>query len=283
MIGYNRLSAAGSRAPACCTGAGKPLWRPLLTTMILMVLLGLPAVAAEKSPWSPPALPEPTDEVLDGRAIVQRALGFIEGHPELAFEALVTYEAVQENGQKLQFDMLQRVARRLPNQLFWMTLFDDASAQSAWCNSGEFTLLMQPANIWGQIKVPPTIAAAVSRISGEYDIDVPFVDLLSGEAAELWLGEDVHSIEFIGAAWVDGWWTDHIAIRKPGIDFELWFRQGDEPFLMKIALVYTDEAQMPGYSARFHKWSTTIPDNAIPKFVPPSGSEPVDLVPVVGN
>ena len=283
MIGHNRFSAFGSRAPACCTGAGKKLWKCLLLTLILMVLLVLPAAAEDNSPWSPPSLPDPTDEVSDGRIIVQRALDFIEGHSELAFEALVTYEAVQENGQKLQFDMLQRVARRLPEKIFWMTLFDDASVQSAWCNSGEFTLLMQPANVWGQIKVPPTIPAAISRISGEYDIDVPFVDLLSGKAAEFWLGEDVQTVEFVGTAWIDGWWTDHIAIRKPGIDFELWFRQGDEPFLMKIALVYTDETQMPGYSARFHKWSTSIPDNAIPKFVPPSGSQPVDLVPVVGN
>lgn len=283
MIGHNRFLAIGSRGPACCNGVGKQVLKPLLLSLILMVLLGLPAMAGEISPWSPPSLPDPTDEVPDGRLIVQRAVDFISGQKDLAFEALVTYEAVQEDGQKLQFDMLQRVARRVPEKVFWMTLFDDASVQTAWCNSGEFTLLMQPANAWGKIKVPPTNEAAVLRLSEEYDIDVPFVDLLSGQAGELWLGEDVLSIEFVDPAWLDGWWTDHIAIRRPGIDFELWFRQGDEPYLMKIALVYTDQAQMPSYSARFKKWSNSSSDINIPKFAPPAGSLQTEFLPIVGN
>ncbi len=34
---------------------------------------------------------------------------FFRTHSEIAFEALVTYEAVQESGQKLQFDLVERV------------------------------------------------------------------------------------------------------------------------------------------------------------------------------
>jgi hypothetical protein len=245
--------------------------------------MGFCPVAAEESPWSPPVLSAPSGDTTDGRTIVQNALDFMGGHPDLAFEALVTYGAVQEDGQKIHFDMLQRVAIRLPHHLFWMTMFDDASSHSAWCNTGEFTLLKQPANIWGQIEVPPTIAEAVERISTEYKIDVPFVDILSGDPAELWLGEDVLSVDFVGPAWIEGHWTDHVAIRKPGIDIELWFRQGDEPFPKKIKVVYTGEPQMPSYTARFRKWSTKVEKGSIPEFEPPTGSEKVEVVPSVGN
>jgi hypothetical protein len=283
MNGHNCSSAAGSSVSACRPWAYRRFGSRLLLALIPVVLIGFSPVAAEESPWSPPVLAAPSDDLTDGRAIVENALDFMGSHPEMAFEALATYGAVQEDGQKIHFDMLQRVAIRLPHHLFWMTMFDDASSQSAWCDTGEFTLLKQPANIWGQIEVPPTIAEAVERISTEYQIDVPFVDILSGDPAELWLGEDVLSVDFVGPAWIDGHWTDHVAIRKPGIDIELWFRQGDEPFPKKIQLVYTTEPQMPSYTARFRKWSTKIEEGSIPKFEPPAGSEKVEVVPTVGN
>jgi len=283
MNSHNPSMADGWGIPAHRSGILRCCTRRLLTAMISMILIGSSLATAEDLPWSPPTLPAPGHDVTDGRTIVQNTLDFMGGYSDLAFEALVTYGAVQDDGQKIHFDMLQLVAIRLPHHLFWMNLFDDGSSHSAWCNDGEFTLLKQPSNIWGQITVPPTISDAVTRISTEYNIDVPFVDILSGDPAELWLGENVHSVDFIGPAWIDGQWTDHIAIRKPGVDIELWFRQGAEPFPMRIEMVYTTEPQLPSYSARFRKWSTEVPEGSIPKFEPPTDSEKVEVVPIVGN
>ena len=99
MIGHDHSFAVESYAGASRFGTGSRLRKRLLFSLIPLVILGFSTAAAENSLWSPPSLPEPTDEVTDGRTIVQRAVGFIEGHAELAFEALVTYEAVQENGE----------------------------------------------------------------------------------------------------------------------------------------------------------------------------------------
>ncbi len=281
MIGNDRFNAADSRAGGPRTGIGDRLGRGALVALFPLLFLGCSAAAAGTDLWSPPALPEPSGEEPDGREIIRHALEFMETKPTLAFEALVTYEAVQDNGQKLQFDMLQRVARRMPDKLFWTILFDDASHEMAWCSQGEFILLEQPANIWSRIEVPAAIPEAVQEVSTRYEIDVPFVDILSGDVAELWLGEEVESVEFVDAAWIGGHWTDHVAVRKSsGIDVELWFRQGDEPFPMKIALVVTNEPRMPGYTARFKKWSDTLPENAIPEFTPPADSERIKLIPV---
>jgi len=89
------------------------------------------ATVTEKANWTPPARPETVDHDIDSRIIIERALAFMEGHQELAFEALVTYGAIQEDGQKIHFDILQRVAVRRPEQLYWMTVFDDASTHMA--------------------------------------------------------------------------------------------------------------------------------------------------------
>jgi hypothetical protein len=247
---------------------------------VLLAGCQAPPPPAEENFWRPGALTGEVDEMPDGRDVMARMAEFMSGHEQIAFEALVTYEAVQESGQKLHFDMLQRMAVSKPDRLFWVTLHDNATADSAWFDSGDFILLRQPANVWGEIDLPPNIPEAVERLVFEYDLDVPFADLLSGDPSELWLGEDVTSVEYVGEAWVDGFWTDHIAIRKAGVDFEIWIRQGEEPFPQRIHIIFTDEEGDPAYAARFRQWASILPQGAIPELSPPPGAERVEVVPV---
>lgn len=237
--------------------------------------------SADRS-WTPTALADGDWEEPEGREVIQRNIDFMKTQQELMTEALVSYEAVQESGQKLHFDLLQRMAVQRPDKLHWVTLNDDGTTSSAWFSDGRFTLLRQPANLWGQIEVPPTIPEMVDRITGEYDLDVPFSDILAGDLAELWLGEDVTEVWWVGEAWVEGYWTDHVAARKPGVDFELWVRKGDEPFLAKMAVAFTEDEGKPTYVARFRKWATTVPDAMTDfAFTLPPDAEQVEVVPVI--
>jgi hypothetical protein len=136
--------------------------------------------------------------------------------------------------------------------------------------------------MWGSVSVPSAIPDAVERLVGEYDLDVPFEDLLAVDPAERWVGEVATSVEYIGEEWVHGSWTDHVAIQKPGVDLEVWIRHGSEPFPAKIMVVLTDEEGMPSYVARFRRWSTTLPDgDATFEFTPPADAQRVDVAPVV--
>ncbi len=236
---------------------------------------------AERS-WTPPALVHEGWEEPEGREVIQRTIDFMKAQQELMTEALVSYEAVQESGQNLHFDLLQRMAVQRPDKLHWVRLNDDGSTDSAWFSDGQFTLLRQPANVWGQIDVPATIPAMVDRLGGEYDLDVPFGDILAADLADLWLGEDVTEVWWVGEAWVEGYWTDHVAIRKPGADLELWVRKGDEPFLAKMAVAFTEDEGKPTYVARFRKWTTALPTDMTDfTFTPPADAEQVEVVPVI--
>jgi hypothetical protein len=90
-------------------------------------------------------------------------------NPRVGFEALVSYEALQDSGQKLQFDMLHRMRIMRPERLFWVTLHDNAAVDSAWFDSGTFTLLKQPANVWGRIELPADIPRTRGRIMSPYE------------------------------------------------------------------------------------------------------------------
>jgi len=260
----------------------------LLPLLLLAGVAGCEQEARQAAPdaaglyWTPPALADDDWVEPDGREVIRRNIDFMKAQPELMTEALASYEAVQESGQTLHFDLVQRMAVRHPDKLHWVTLNDDGSTDSAWFSDGRFMLLRQPANLWGEIRVPPTIPEMVNLISAEYDLEVPFGDLLAADLAELWLGEEVTDVWWVGEAWVEGHWTDHVAVRKPGADLELWVRKGDQPFLAKMVVTFTEADGQLTYTARFRKWATTVPDDVTEfTFTPPAGSEQVEVVPVI--
>lgn len=260
--------------------------RPLLLSALAALLVGCGAPATTPAPplediWTPSALADDDGELPEGREVVQRMVDFMRSHQELTVEARVTYESVQESGQKLQFDMLQRLAVRKPDQLAWVTLRDDATVDKAWYDKGRFKMIRQPANMWGEVFLPGGINVAVPVLVDDYMIPVPLPDLLSNDPRDLWLGDEITSIWYVGEAWVDGEWTDHVAIRKPGADVQVWVGQGD-PFPAKMAIVYTKDEGMPGYTARFSNWSNKLPDDpSLFEFTPPPGAERIDVVPVI--
>lgn len=233
-----------------------------------------------ESLWIPEPLLDEAAEEPDAAAIMAHMSEFMSSHQELAAEAFVTYEVLQESGQILSFDMLQRITYRKPDKLHWVVVFDDGTQESAWFNNGSFAMLKEPALVYGQIEVSSSVSEMVLELEEDYGLDVPFVDILSGQMADLWLGGDVSS-RFVGEAWVDGTWTDHIALRREGVDFEIWIRKGEQPFPVKLSIVLTEEDGMPRNTTRFRKWANVVPSSVSFDFVPPEGAEQIEVVPVL--
>jgi hypothetical protein len=223
----------------------------------------------------------PFQDLPDPRTLIRRTAEFISTQPEFLLEAVITYGAVQESGQTLHFDAIERVAVRRPDQLAWAVLEDNGSMERGWLSDGVVHVLRQPANLTGSLAVPRPIPAAVERMVDDYGLNVPFQDLLANEPGERWIGEGVTHVEYVGEEWVQGTWTHHLAVRQPGVDLEMWIRQAGEPFPVRMAIVFTEEEGRPSHTARFRRWSTTLPNgDATFEVVSPEGVQRVDVAPV---
>lgn len=254
---------------ATCTPAGEPESGDA----------GTESVAAQ---WNPPPLSEASADFPEPGALLRRTAEFINSQSTFSMEALISFSAQQESGQTLHFDALERLAIQRPDKLTWVTLNDDGTVEQGWLRAGEFTLLKQPANMWGRVAVPSAIPDAVDRLVNEYNLDVPFQELLAGDLIQRWVGEGVTSLQYVGEEWVQGSWTDHVALRRPGVDFEMWIRHGPEPFPAKMMIILTEDDGKSSYVARFRNWSTTLaPGDATFEFTAPADAQKVQVAPVI--
>ncbi len=205
---------------------------------------------------------------------------FLATHGDFAFEALVTYEVLQESGQTLQFELVQRVAVSQPDRMFWVTLQDDGSANTVWFSDGLFTMLKQPENIYGEIRHLGAIPDMIDVVVNEYGIVVPFSDLLAGGDEPVLL-RDVESSSYAGLAWVDGGWTHHLALRNELVDYQVWIREDGEPVPQRLVITWKQEEGRPSYVARFRKWKFSPSfDESQFRFVAPPDAERIEVIPV---
>jgi hypothetical protein len=257
----------------------------LMVSLILISACGAADVPDGESnfvvPTDPPsgAGPIPTaEEVLEGM------VSLMESQQDLAVESYVTYEVLQSSGQLLSFNTVRYVDMRRPNLLAWTTVRDDATADEVWLANGILTMLKHPENIYGQIEdLPSEIAEAVDVLVDDNGIFVPFSDLISGRARQVFLDESDSKV-YVGEAWIRGQWTHHLALRGGDFDIELWVSAVGDPVPLRMAIRWINEEGHPSFTARFHNWNLT-PDFDETTFDPilPDDAERVIMVPIVDD
>jgi hypothetical protein len=248
---------------------------------LLFVVLTL-ASACQQGGEPTAGLPAPPDEPdsLSPEELVTQMTAFMASHDDFSFEAHVTYQSLQESGQTLHFDMIQRLAVSKPDRLFWETRNDDASIDLGWYSDGHFVMFKQPDDIYGQIEVPTTIPEMIDVVTNDYGIIVPFSDLLASGDRSVFL-EDLQDSDYVGLAWVEGGWSHHVALRNELVDFELWIQAEGDPIPLRLAITWKLEEGLPGNVARFREWDFSPAfDESRFQFEAPSGAEQIEVLPL---
>lgn len=232
-------------------------------------------------PTEPPSGggPMPTAE-----AVLEDMVALMGSQQDLSVEAFVTYEVLQDSGQLLSFNTVQYLDMRRPNRLAWTTVRDDATVDDVWFEDGLFTMLKHPENYYGRVEDLPTeMTAAVDILEDEYGIFVPFSDLISGHALQIYL-EDSDSRMYVGEAWIRGQWTHHLALRGGDFDVELWVSAEGDTVPLRMGIRWMNEEGQPSFTARFRNWDLTPEfDDTTFQANLPEDAERVIVVPIVDD
>lgn len=144
-------------------------------------------------------------------------------------------------------------------------------------NGTTFTLLGKNQNVYVQIPISGSIEKLVDELKDKYGRPLPATDLLLPKAYAA-LTEGVVDVKDLGSGVIGGVECDHLAFRKPDVDYQIWIAQGDRPYPCRYVITSKKVTGSPQYSVQISNWKTgsgATGQDFI--FVPPAGARAITL------
>jgi len=235
------------------------------------------AQAPSEEPAVKPAAEEPSAVDPDAVAIASRAGDFLRQAQRFRFSAYSGYEVVQEDGSKLEFGSSRRYAVQRPDHVRVenepreedrrLTLFDGKS----------FVQVDLAQNVYARadLKQPRDIDFMIDLVRERLDAPLPLAELLRNNPRQA-IEDSLESAEVVGTERLRGVACDHLALRNPDTDIQLWIARGEQPTVLRLVITYRNLDGQPSFWADLADWSFD-PKLSADEFTyrPPAGAERV--------
>ncbi len=247
---------------------GRPLWK-LFASLAVILTLGVTPVLAE----------ETTAELdLEARAILMEMAEFISKVPAFSVTLRSAYDAIQEDGQYLEFGERRHILLQRPDQLRVETVRSDGEHNLVLFDGEKITGFKADDNIFAQVEKPGTIDETLIYLVRDLQFKLPLARMLHTGFAQQ-LEKMITAVSYVEENVLFGVVTDHLAVRAENIDMQLWVAQGDEPLPRRIVITYMNAPGQPQFRGDFTDWSIE-PKVAADSFTftPPADAEKVPVI-----
>lgn len=247
---------------------GRPLWK-LFASLAVILTLGVTPVLAE----------ETTAELdLEARAILMEMAEFISKVPAFSVTLRSAYDAIQEDGQYVEFGERRHILLQRPDQLRVETVRSDGEHNLLLFDGEKITGFKADDNIFAQVEKPGTIDETLIYLVRDLQFKLPLARMLHTGFAQQ-LEKMITAVSYVEENVLFGVVTDHLAVRAENIDMQLWVAQGDEPLPRRIVITYMNAPGQPQFRGDFTDWSIE-PKVAADSFTftPPADAEKVPVI-----
>jgi len=217
----------------------------------------------------------------EARRIFKAATDYLAAQKRFSVETSSTFEGVLASGQKLEFDDGVRLRVQRPDRLR-AERSSGLVTQVFQYDGKAFTLHERNSKVWATLAAPPTIDEMLDFAERRLDLVAPGGDLLYSNSYDLMM-RDVESGFVVGKAVIEGARCDHLAFRKPDVDFQIWIQEGAHPLPRKLVITARDVPGAPEFSVTMRAWDLA------PKFAPgtftftaPKGAKQIEFLPAPG-
>jgi hypothetical protein len=210
--------------------------------------------------------------------ILQRMTAYISELPKFSVHTQITLEDLLDSGQRIDLDVAARTTVRRPNKIHAERV-GELFKQSFYYDGESLTLHNPSDQVYSTQPAPGTIEEALDVTRETLGIIMPVSDLVYRNVHAI-LMQDVISATVIGKADIGGVTCDHVAVRRPDVDFQVWVADGDSPLPCKYVVTDTSTPEMVSTVTVMSDWNLNpSADDAEFKFVPPDGAESIIFVP----
>ena len=248
-------------------------WR---TTVVRLALAGvLVAVAGAARAQAPAEPATPLDP--EALAIVERAGDFLREAKRFGFTAHTGYEAVQADGSKLEFGATRRYAVQRPDRVRVETEPREGGRRLTVFDGKSFVMADLGENAYARadLKKGRDIDFMIDLVRERLDTPLPLAELLRNNPRQA-MEDSLESADLVGTERLRGADCDHVALRNPDADLQLWIDRGERPLVRRVVITYRNLPEQPSFWADLEEWSLSpkLAESAF-TFTPPAGAERV--------
>ncbi len=239
---------------------------------LLVFFVAGACAGADPVPATQPAVDPIADQIL------RQSCDFLAQSPAFAVHAEIWKDVVLPTGHKIQVTRSVDLDLRRPDRLH-VDARAHKKGRSIWYDGKTLTVLDREKNLYGVVDAPATIDQTLDLAAQNYGVTVPLEDLAVADPYASSM-KNVTAGGYFGDEPVLGVSCRHIGFSTDRIDWQLWVADGPQPLPQKLVITYKNEEQTPQYIVIFSKWNLTdrAADLAF-QFIPPPGSQRIDLVP----
>jgi hypothetical protein len=157
----------------------------------------------------------------------------------------------------------------------------DAPPFDLFYDGASVSVLAPHASVYSTTKAPASLDVMLSGLRRETGVRLPALPLLMDNPYEA-LTRDIRSAVVVGETKVDGVECDHLAFRRPGVNWEIWIEAGARALPRRLAVTFTDRPNFPRSIVEFREWNLHpwLPDSLF-RFHAPKGAKEISFAQVV--
>jgi hypothetical protein len=253
----------------------------IVAALAFALVLAAPALAEKEAEATVPAPEGESLEEVDPEAVaaVRAAAELLARAPRLSFRVDTEWDAVQPDGQKIEFGATRRVLLKRPSSLRFEGERRDGNRGGLLFDGQTITVWDADENVYATAPKTADVDEMIDYLVDELDHPLTLRYLVRSDLPER-LTTGLRTAEFVGDVKLGDTVCDQIALRNEHVDYQLWISQGPRPLFRRVVVNYRLDDGWPQFRANLSEWSFE-PDVADAKFrfVPPDGAEKIFFAP----
>jgi hypothetical protein len=238
---------------------------------------GTAPAADKKGASAPAAAVIGNDRDPNAMEILMRMANYLAKAPSLRVTVLSSYDAIQEDGEFIEFGDRRRFELQRPDRLRVEVERSDGDQGGLIFDGKAITAYKPDDNFYAVVEKPGTVDAVMVYIVKDLQIPVPLARMFTTTFPQQ-MEKLVTSIAYVETNRLFDVPTDHLAVRGAEVDFQIWIAQGDAPLPRRVIITYKNAPGEPQFRAMLNDWSLAPVDAGRFAFAVPAGAEKVPFI-----
>jgi hypothetical protein len=190
----------------------------------------------------------------DSMAELVESLEFLSKAGSFSFTAETEYDALQGNGQKIEFGGVHKITVVRPDKVYSEVEERDGTKKIFVFDGKDIYFSDLEQNVYASVPRPGDINQAIDYFTEDLQMPLPLGQLISSDVSEM-VKKEVYAGGFVDQSTINGVLCDHLAFRTENIDLQVWIATEGDPLQMRLVIDYKNAPGEPQFSATFKDWN----------------------------